>query len=108
MILHPVFFCFVFLCFFFLGGGLFFLILYSFIFSAPMASYNSDNASFRHIKERILRQYDEVFNLLNNSGKLPASLREKVKKLHEKLIEKRKEFTEEFCQIVVSGKPSPF
>lgn len=63
-------------------------------------------ASGTDIKETILRQYDEVISILNNCGKLPASIRETVvnDKQHERLIAKRKEFSEELCQVVISGK----
>lgn len=61
-------------------------------------------ASGTDIKETILRQYDEVISIVNNCGKLPASLLETVAKHHERLLEKRKEFSEELCQVVVSGK----
>lgn len=61
-------------------------------------------SSGNDIKEAILRQYDEVINIFENCSELPASLRETIEELREKLIEKRKEFLEEFCQVVVSGK----
>lgn len=61
-------------------------------------------ASGTDIKETILRQYDEVISIFNNGGNLPASLRETVDKHHKRLVEKRKEFSEELCQVVVSGK----
>lgn len=61
-------------------------------------------ASSTDIKETLLRQYDEVISICNNCGKLPTSLRETVDKHHERLIQKRKEFSEELCQVVVSGK----
>lgn len=61
-------------------------------------------ASGTDIKETILRQYDEVISIFDNGGKLPGSLRETVYKQHKRLVEKRKEFSEEFCQVVVSGK----
>lgn len=61
-------------------------------------------ASGTDIKETILRQYDEVISILNKCGKLPASIRETVDKQHERLIAKRKEFSEELCQVVISGK----
>lgn len=82
----------------------------SFHFSALMTSFNSEQlmlSSGNDIKEAILRQYDEVISIFDNCGELPASLREKIEKLREKLIEKRKEFSEEFCQVVVSGKTPP-
>lgn len=56
------------------------------------------------IKEKLLRQYDQVTSITDNCSKLPANLREPVEKLREKLIKKRKELSEEFCQLVVSGK----
>lgn len=61
-------------------------------------------ASGTDIKETIVRQYDEIISIFDNSGKLPASLCEAVDKHHKRLVEKRKEFSEELCQVVVSGK----
>lgn len=61
-------------------------------------------ASGTYIKEAILRKYDEVISIFNNCGKLPTSLLDTVAKHHERLIKKRQEFSEEFCQVVVSGK----
>lgn len=61
-------------------------------------------ASGTDIRDTILRQYDEVISIFDNGGNLPASLRETVQKHQGRLTKKRKEFSEEFCQVVVSGK----
>lgn len=61
-------------------------------------------ASGTDIKETILSKHDDIISIFVNGGKLPGSLRETVDKHHKRLIEKRKEFSEELCQVVVSGK----
>lgn len=61
-------------------------------------------ASDTDIKETILSKHDDIISIFVNGGKLPRSLRETVDKHHKRLIEKRKEFSEELCQVVVSGK----
>eukprot|EP00105_Crassostrea_gigas_P029776 XP_011451822.1 PREDICTED: uncharacterized protein LOC105345389 [Crassostrea gigas] len=63
-------------------------------------------ASDTDIKETILSKHDDIISIFVNGGKLPRSLRETVDKHHKRLIEKRKEFSEELCQVVVSGEIS--
>nr|XP_022304316.1 uncharacterized protein LOC111111559 [Crassostrea virginica] len=60
------------------------------------------------IREKILKLYDDVIGTLRNLNPLPADLRDTLQEdeLLERTREKRKAFSEDHCQVVVSGEIS--
>ena len=58
------------------------------------------------IREKILKLYDDVIGTLRNLNPLPADLRDTLQEdeLLERTREKRKAFSEDHCQVVVSGR----
>ena len=58
------------------------------------------------IREKILKLYDDVIGTLRNLNPLPSDLRDTLQEddLLERTREKRKAFSEDHCQVVVSGR----
>lgn len=63
-------------------------------------------ASDISIREKILKLYDDVIGTLKNLNPLPADLRTTLQDddLLERTKERRKAFSEDHCQVVVSGR----
>ena len=58
------------------------------------------------IREKILKLYGDVIGTLRNLNPLPSDLRDTLQEdeLLERTREKRKAFSEDHCQVVVSGR----